>query len=233
MTQRTFASEKEFTAWNEEMFKKHTNERCFTHPNPLLRYVEQQRLKYLLKYSAITENDQVLEVGCGSGYILNLIDKGELHGIDLSNAAITWAKDKLKHKPNVKHLSVQPAEKMTFPDNSFDVVFCSEVIEHVPDPQKLLAEIFRVAKPDARIVITFPNEGFINFCKRCVKTVGLYKLILPGIPEHMEDEWHLTEFSKKLFIQLTADNFFILKMKPIPWFFAPLRYAALIRKKHL
>ncbi len=229
--ERFFSSEREFKEWNEAMFKKHTNERCFTHPNPLLRFIEQQRIKYLLKYCRIAEKDKVLEVGCGSGYIMNIISKGELYGIDFSKTAITWAKQKLKNKLNIKHLSVQPGEHTNFPDNYFDVVYCSEVIEHVANPEKIFDEIYRISKPDARVIFTFPNEAMINICKQFVKKIGLYKIILKGIPEHMEDEWHVTEFSLKLFKHLALKNFSIRLTKPVPFFFVPLRYVALCSPK--
>lgn len=228
---RQFASEQEFSEWNEHMFLKHTDDKCVIHPNPLIRFVEKKRLSYLLKFCKVKDNDKVLEVGCGSGYILDMIPNGELYGIDLSKTAIDLAQKKLKNKKNIKHLSIQAAEHMNFKDNSFDVVFCSEVIEHVPDPNKLVNEIFRVAKPDSRVVFTYPCEKWINLAKQTVKKMGLYKILLKGIPEHMEDEWHLTEFHPKLFKQIVRKNFIIKKMKGIPFFFCPLRYAALLKPK--
>ncbi|MBI4145222.1 class I SAM-dependent methyltransferase [Candidatus Woesearchaeota archaeon] len=226
---RTFSSEKEFRDWNESMFIKYDNEHCVNHPNPLLRFVEHRRIRTLLRFCAIKDGDKVLEVGCGSGYVLNLINRGELYGIDISKTAIEWAKRKLSAKPNVKHLSAQPAERMKFANDTFDVVFCSEVIEHVPNPRKLAEEICRVVKPGGRVVFTFPNEGTINFAKQTVKWLGLYRLMLKGIPEHMEDEWHLSEFSLPLFKRTVAGVFHIRRVRAIPFFFLPLRYAALLR----
>jgi len=45
---------------------------------------------------------------------------------------------------------------LTFPDNSFDTVVSTEVLEHVPDPQLALREMFRVAKPGARVIVSTP-----------------------------------------------------------------------------
>jgi len=56
---------------------------------------------------------------------------------------------------------------LPFPDASFDVVVCSEGIEHIAHPHGLMAEIARVLKPEGHLVLTFPNicsmKGRMNF----------------------------------------------------------------------
>ena len=48
------------------------------------------------------------------------------------------------------------AQLMPFPENTFDTVLCSEVLEHVPDPARVIAEMFRVLRPGGQAVITTP-----------------------------------------------------------------------------
>lgn len=59
---------------------------------------------------------------------------------------------------------VMNAQCLEFPDNNFDCVICSEVLEHVEEPQKVISEINRVLRPTGAAIITtlfsFPVHGF-------------------------------------------------------------------------
>jgi SAM-dependent methyltransferase len=56
-------------------------------------------------------------------------------------------------KPDI----VSSAEAIPVPENSFDSVLCTQVLEHVAHPQKVVAEIFRVLKPGGRVLLTAPQ----------------------------------------------------------------------------
>ncbi len=56
------------------------------------------------------------------------------------------------------------ALNLPFPDDSFDVVIISEVMEHIPDDKGVLAEMVRVLKPGGRIAITVPRYGPEKIC---------------------------------------------------------------------
>ena len=218
------------------MFRKYNNERVYQHPNFLIRYLEKKRVATLLRLANIKKDSITLEVGCVEGHILGLVKKGTVHGIDISTIAIKQAKERLRHQNNIKKISVGDAEHINYEDNTFNRILCSEVLEHVEHPERVIAEIARVAKPKARISISFPNEGMINFCKGTVEKLGgrFYDWFLPGVPHHMEDEWHLHEFSKAYFKQKVKESkapLTIIKIKAIPFWFAPLRYVALCKKK--
>lgn len=53
---------------------------------------------------------------------------------------------------------------LPFPDASFDVVIVSEVMEHIPDDEGVLAEMARVLKPGGRIAVTVPRYGPEKVC---------------------------------------------------------------------
>jgi ubiquinone/menaquinone biosynthesis C-methylase UbiE len=90
---------------------------------------------------------KVLDVGSSTGIIDNIIAKrlGQVIGADIDKGAIEFANKNFKSK-NLT-FQVQDALKLTFPENSFDVVICTHVYEHVSDPKKLFQEIYRVLKP--------------------------------------------------------------------------------------
>ena len=90
-----------------------------------------------------------LEVGCGGGILCEEIARMGFttSGIDPAEAALEIARGHAKQSGlNINYL-LGTGEKLPFSDSSFDVVFCCDVLEHVPDLNKVLAEISRVLKP--------------------------------------------------------------------------------------
>jgi len=99
---------------------------------------------------------KLLDVGCGAGVFLHRMhDLGwSVTGIDFDAKAIENAKKKYGDGLTFMNTDLPGAR---FPDNSFDAVTMSHVIEHVPDPVALLIEIRRILKAGGRLVITTPN----------------------------------------------------------------------------
>jgi len=99
---------------------------------------------------------KLLDVGCGDGDFLHRMHKlgWSATGIDFDAKAIENAK--IMYGDGLTFLNTD-LSGARFPDNSFDAVTLSHVIEHVPDPVALLAEVRRVLKAGGRLVITTPN----------------------------------------------------------------------------
>src|ERR1700757_1419241 len=99
---------------------------------------------------------RVLEVGVGTG--ISLPQYGphlRIFGTDISEAMLKKAKrrvDELRLK-NVEGLAVMDAEKLEFPDNSFDVVMAQYVVTAVPNPEAALHEFARVLRPGGELII--------------------------------------------------------------------------------
>lgn len=88
----------------------------------------------------------VLDVGASTGIIDSFLAKffHQVTAIDIDQNAITYAENKFKRKNLV--FKVGDAMNLKFSHNSFDVVICTQVYEHVPDSKKLFEEIYRVLK---------------------------------------------------------------------------------------
>jgi hypothetical protein len=90
----------------------------------------------------------------------------------------------------------------------------------------------RVAKADAVLVISVPNEAWINRLKGVIRALGLARWLLQGnedsciSPDCMTDERHLHSFDLALLREITANVLFIKEIKAIPFGFIPLRYVA-------
>ena len=123
------------------------------HPSYVWRKGQDRRLNQIRDYVAL-EGRRILDVGCGLGmYVSKLrMFSDEVYGVDIDAEKIAQAS---QHLPN---LVVSPAEKLPFPDGSFDVILLNEVIEHVNDDRQTLREVFRCLKPGGHVLIYAPNR---------------------------------------------------------------------------
>jgi phosphatidylethanolamine/phosphatidyl-N-methylethanolamine N-methyltransferase len=99
---------------------------------------------------------RILEVGVGTGISLPDYDRScTLVGVDLSEPMLRKAHERVKEHvlTNVEALKVMDAQRLEFPDNSFDVVVAQYVITSVPDPEATLDEFARVLKPGGEIIL--------------------------------------------------------------------------------
>jgi len=119
-------------------------------------------LRTLKKYIAEAEDTiSVLDAGCGMGQFTSLLsDKGYIvRGIDISDMAIEKARD-LYPRIDFKVCSLE--DKLPFGDQIFDVVWSTEVIEHIYDVYTYLHEVNRVLKSNGLFIMTTPYHGLIK-----------------------------------------------------------------------
>lgn len=93
---------------------------------------------------------QLLEIGVGNGSHLQLYKEHKIFGIDTSSATLAIA---AKRNTNNAQLSRMNGEDLLFEDARFDYVVLCHVIAVVNDPEQLLAEVFRVLKPNGSLFI--------------------------------------------------------------------------------
>ena len=99
---------------------------------------------------------RVLEVGVGTGISLPLYSPNvRIFGTDISEAMLNKAKQRVAEGrlKNVEGLAVMDAEKLEFPDDSFDVVMAQYVVTAVPNPEVALDEFARVLRPGGELII--------------------------------------------------------------------------------
>lgn len=112
----------------------------------------------------IPEGKSALEIGCGGGLLCEEIARTgfNTYGIDPSEQSISTA---------IKHASESclkiayshgRGEFLPFPDSSFDVVFCCDVLEHVEDLPKVISEISRTLKPGGLFLYDTLNRTFLS-----------------------------------------------------------------------
>lgn len=102
------------------------------------------------------------DLGCGAGMmlceVLSMKPGWTGAGLDISPAAIAYARSLAEHKGVAERASFQTGDiaRLPFADESLDLLIASEVVEHLPEPEAVLRELARVLRPGGRIVLTVP-----------------------------------------------------------------------------
>lgn len=120
-------------------------------------YGRVKRLDFVLDTAASLKPQAILDVGCGTGALLTAplaeaLPGAVVLGIDTDEASIAWARANLTQA----NLSFLPLRDLQ-PDQRFDLIIASEVLEHVDQPHQFLVDLCRSLAPGGEIVITIPN----------------------------------------------------------------------------
>lgn len=128
---------------------------------------------------------RVLEIGLGQGAeAQKMIEAGAIYnGIDLTGESVHRLKRRFELF-GLPYESVQKcnAEKICFPDNSFDIVFSHGVIHHSPRIAEIVSEIHRVLKPGGQLVLMLYHRHSLNYHLfiKLIRRIGIFLLFVPG-----------------------------------------------------
>lgn len=108
---------------------------------------------------------RVLEIGCGVGTDgLQFARAGAIYtGVDLTDAAIELARKNFASAGLPGEFQVADAERLDFPNESFDIVYSHGVLHHTPDIQAAVKEVHRVLKPGGRAIVMLYHRGSYNY----------------------------------------------------------------------
>ncbi len=163
----------------------------------------------LLTWCVGLAGKRVLDYGCATGaYCMQLRKRGFVcTGVDANEEYVRIARQRGVD-------AIVATQRLPFEDKSFDTVLMFELLEHVPDPDRLLAEAARLAR--SNVLITVPNCAEFGELKRCSLTY-----------EHMLDEDHIRFFTPETLSALLKPYFCrcsVEKKEPIyphgflPWY---------------
>lgn len=156
--------------------------------------------KYIMPYLI---NKKVLDIGCATGNYLETFSQ-QSYGIDISKPNIDVCK---KKGLNVKYVDIN--KKLPFSNNTFDVVFCSHVLEHVDSPLNLLREMNRVLKSKGSVIIGLPVEFSLVRIFRSHYFKGHKGHIYAFSPDNMK---RLFEYSGFQYKRLIIDIVWVKKL---------------------
>ncbi|HEV2883457.1 MAG TPA: class I SAM-dependent methyltransferase [Pyrinomonadaceae bacterium] len=108
---------------------------------------------------------KVLEIGCGLGTDGAQFARAgaDYTGVDLTDAAVDLARRHFEHAGIPGKFQTADAEKLEFPDASFDLVYSHGVLHHTPETQKAIDEIHRVLRPGGRAMIMLYHRDSYNY----------------------------------------------------------------------
>lgn len=182
--------------WNDELFLKHPTP--YTGISGKIEYKRAKRIHRLIKkFGKKNPRNTIIEIGCEQGNLLKFLSKKlpktKLYGTDISGVALERAAQGLpKDVVLMENDITQEIPKI----KDHDVLICSEVLEHIPEYEKAIANIANLANEDTLVIITVPLEKHKNNIKRILLKLGLFNLLFKGIEEGLS-EWHVNDFSKE------------------------------------
>jgi SAM-dependent methyltransferase len=146
-----------------------------------------------------------LDIGCATGRLLDHVKRKGWRAKGVEICLESAEHGRLRYGLDI---FAGTLEEAAFPGDSFDVVHLSHLIEHVPDPKKLLVEIGRVMKPDGHLLLTTPNvSGF-----QARFSGARWRSAIPD---------HIYLFSKRTMRDLLAELGFTIQ-KQVSWGGIPL-----------
>lgn len=123
------------------------------------RLADIKRLEFITKHlkQHLPNGATVLDVGCGNGIIARSLGEAgfNVYGIDISQKAIEKARE-LTTLPNVS-FDVISADELVADGHRYHAVICSEVLEHLNQPEKLLSILYQSLTDDGILIVTVPN----------------------------------------------------------------------------
>jgi 2-polyprenyl-3-methyl-5-hydroxy-6-metoxy-1,4-benzoquinol methylase len=177
--------------------------------NPVVRRLMEGFEQSLDELWRIAAPRSILDVGCGEGVLTSKwaerLGDGRIVGIDLDDPKLRaeWEK---RHRPNLEY-RVEEATSLSFADGEFDMASAIEVLEHVPDPERTVAEMARVAA--RHLLVSVPREPVWRMTNMAR---GAYLRDLGNTPGHV-NHWSKAGFKKLLSRHGTIQEV----RSPFPW----------------
>ncbi len=207
--------------WNDTFAREHDIDQYYSHASPLIRWIENFRLRLIREMLQADAGHRVLEVGCGGGHVLRMFPHCMLTGVDVSGEMIAKAKRNLDGYP-VRLLKGE-LDAVELPVGGFDRIVCSEVLEHVVDPEGLLSTMRELLAPRGRVVVTIPNDTLIHRIKSWIRATRLD--VLPPLRRIAwgGDQYHLHIWKVREMRSLLNHIFYVDQIRLAPSRVLPIR----------
>ncbi len=121
-----------------------------------------KRVQTIFEWVPPRDDARILDCACGRGFYLNMyrtVSRARLVGLELDGEIIRKTQRNVGHLPDIT-LTRGNIYRLPFPDDYFDGVLLSEILEHIDDDVAGLREVYRVLKPGGVVAITVPNANY-------------------------------------------------------------------------
>jgi ubiquinone/menaquinone biosynthesis C-methylase UbiE len=218
-TPDALSSEVDVEALNDRLAHEHPIDEYYANAPLFIRIVEQRRLAIIRGFAGDVEGLEVAEVGSGGGHVLRMFPMAHLTAIDVSDVYLEVARKNLAGY-DARFVKGE-IDKMDLPDAAFDRVICTEVLEHVVDPDAVLAAIARLLRPSGVAIVTVPNDPLIHRLRGFVRRSPLRRLV--GRLDWGGDAYHLHRWTPADFEHLLARHLAVTERRFSPVRLMPLR----------
>ncbi|MFH1749720.1 MAG: class I SAM-dependent methyltransferase [bacterium] len=182
-----------------------SNHKKYSSKNPIQKLLILRFLKTISRLVSKIDAETLLDIGSGEGFVLKSIladNNLQATALDPNENALIELKKRL---PNVQ-IKNDCIEHIPYKDNSFDLVVCCEVLEHLEEPASALKELKRVGR---NYILSVPNEPWfsgMNLMRgRHITNLGCH-------PEHVQ------KWSTKAFTKFVGRELKIIEVKSsFPW----------------
>ena len=151
-----------------------------------LHQVNPLRLKFILKHTSF-DNKDIIDIGCGGGILTESLvtSNNKVSGLDASNEAITIAKEHAKQNNlDISYVNSTIEDFVTNENKQFDVISCMEMLEHVPDPESIIASIAKIIKKDGYFFASTLNRNLKSYLLSIVAAEHILKMVPKGTHEY-------------------------------------------------
>ncbi|MGH8742266.1 MAG: bifunctional 2-polyprenyl-6-hydroxyphenol methylase/3-demethylubiquinol 3-O-methyltransferase UbiG [Burkholderiales bacterium] len=152
-----------------------------------LHEINPLRLEWIERHAQLA-GKEVLDVGCGGGILAEAMARlgARVTGIDLSDKALRVAElHLLESKLDVKYRKAMAEEFAGTHPGAFDVVTCMELLEHVPQPESMVAACARLARPGGQVFFSTINRNPKAYLFAVIGAEYVLSLLPKGTHDYM------------------------------------------------
>lgn len=178
--------------------------------NPVVRRLMAGFERSLEELFSVAAPASILDIGCGEGVLTEQwaarLGDGRVVGLDLEDPklAAEWAG---RQRENLEFRALDVTGGLPFADGEFDLVCATEVLEHVPGPERVVAEMARVSC--GWLIVSVPHEPLwrvLNMAR------GAYLRDLGNTPGH------INHWTRRGFVELLSGRGKVVEVRsPFPW----------------